>query len=158
MFLDPQRYWPELCQRLGHPELIDDPRFATIDQRAKNGLELYDLLAGFFKGKTAREWGEAFTGWDAPWEFIQSISEVAADPQAHANGYLFDVEVMDGTKVTLVTGPITVDGSAIPANPRRAPLKGEHTSELLSGLGLNAADVDRLRSQGIVAQETPKAS
>lgn len=150
MFLDPDRYWPGLCERLGRPELAGDPRYATVDQRAAHGLELYDVLSQAFATRPARAWGEAFAGWDAPWEFIQTIPEVAEDPQVRANGHFFDVEVSDGTKVELVTGPVFVDGSAAPANPRRAPLKGEHTEELLSGAGLDAATLDRLRTAGVI--------
>ncbi len=151
MLLDPARYWPGLCERIGHPELIDHPRYATVALRAENGVELYDVLAGIFARKPARVWGEALAGWDAPWEYIQSISEVAQDPQARANGYLFDVEVSDGTKVQLVAGPMSIDGSPAPIDPRRAPLKGEHTDDLLGGLGLDPARLERLRADGVIA-------
>jgi crotonobetainyl-CoA:carnitine CoA-transferase CaiB-like acyl-CoA transferase len=151
MFLDPQRYWPGLCERLGRPDLIEHPRYATIDLRAQHGLEVYDVLSEVFARKPARAWGDAFAGWDAPWEFIQSIPEVAEDPEVLANGHFFQVEVSDGTKVDLVTGPITVDGSAAPANPRRAPLKGEHTHELLGGLGLDTAELERMQRDGVIA-------
>lgn len=150
MFLDPDRYWPGLCERLGRPELAREERYATVDRRAEHGLELYDVLSEAFAARSARAWGEAFRGWDAPWEFIQSIPEVAEDPQVRANGHFFDVEVSDGTKVELVTGPVFVDGSAAPANPRRAPLKGEHTDELLSGAGLDEATLERLRASGVI--------
>jgi crotonobetainyl-CoA:carnitine CoA-transferase CaiB-like acyl-CoA transferase len=151
MFLDPQRYWPGLCERLGRPDLIEHPRYATVDLRAENGLELYDVLSEVFAQKPARAWGDAFTGWDAPWEFIQSIAEVAADPEVLANGHFFQVEVSDGTKVDLVTGPVSVDGSAAPANPRRAPLKGEHTRELLGKAGFDPEVLDRLERDGVIA-------
>ena len=151
MFLDPARYWAGLCERLGCPELIDDPRFATVEDRAENGMLLYDLLSEVFARRTAREWGQAFAGWDAPWEYIQSISEVAEDPQAVANGHFFDVEVSDGSKVTLVTGPVRIDGSAAPAQPRRAPLKGEHSMELLEEVGISREDLDRLQRSGTIA-------
>jgi len=151
MFLDPARYWPGLCDRLGCPELIDDTRFSTVEGRAENGVLLYELLSEVFARHTAREWGQAFAGWDAPWEYVQSISEVAEDPQVIANGHFFDVEVTDGTKVTLVTGPVRIDGSAAPALPRRAPLKGEHSIELLEEVGLAREELDRLQRNGIIA-------
>ena len=151
MLLDPARYWPGLCDRLGRPGLVDDARFATVPLRAQNGLELYNTLSGIFAEKPSREWGAAFAGWDAPWEYIQTIPDVANDPQAVANDYLFDVEVSDGTKVKLVAGPVAFDGSAAPVTPRRAPLKGEHSLELLRELGLEKTEVDRLMSGGIVA-------
>ncbi|CAN7526441.1 CoA transferase [Phenylobacterium sp. LjRoot225] len=150
MFLDPDRYWPGLCQRLGRPELAQDPRYASVDLRSEHGLELHAVLAEIFAEQPARSWGEAFAGWDAPWEFIQSISEVAEDPEVIANGHFFDVEVSDGTKVQLVTGPVSVDGSARPAHPRRAPLKGEHTMELLGDAGVDRATLEQLQKTGVL--------
>jgi crotonobetainyl-CoA:carnitine CoA-transferase CaiB-like acyl-CoA transferase len=150
MLLDPARYWPGLCERLSHPELTDDARFATVALRAQNGVLLYDVLSAIFAERPVRAWGEAFAGWDAPWEYIQTVSDVAQDAQAIANGHLFDVEVSDGTKVRLVSGPISIDGSPLAAPPRRAPHKGEHTDELLGGLGLDAAALERLRAGQVI--------
>jgi crotonobetainyl-CoA:carnitine CoA-transferase CaiB-like acyl-CoA transferase len=150
MLLDPARYWPGLCERVGRPELIHDPRFATVELRSKNGAELFEVLSAVFAQRAAPAWGEAFKGWDAPWEFVQSIADVARDPEARANGSFFDVEVSDGTKVELVAGPLSIDGDPTPVVPRRAPLLGEHTHEILTGLGLDGATIDRLKSQGAV--------
>jgi crotonobetainyl-CoA:carnitine CoA-transferase CaiB-like acyl-CoA transferase len=150
MLLDPARYWPGLCERLGRPELAEDQRFATVELRTRNALELYEVLGEIFAQKPARAWGEAFAGWDAPWEYIQTIPDVAQDPQALANDYLFDVEVEGGDKVRLVAGPVSIDGSAVPVEPRRAPHMGEHTDELLSGLGLDPGAVAELRAQGVI--------
>src|SRR5262249_32065091 len=80
MLLDPARSWPGLCERLGHPELTDDPRFSSVALRAQNGVELYDLLSTIFATRPTRAWGEAFAGWDAPWEYIQTVTDVAQDP------------------------------------------------------------------------------
>ena len=150
MLLDPARYWPGLCERIGRPELIGDPKFETVALRAQNAAELSEVLAGVFAERPAHAWGEAFEGWDAPWEYVQSIGQVAKDPEARANGYFFDVEVSDGTKVELVAGPIAIDGDPAPATPTRAPLLGEHTAEILTGLGLETAAIERLRAQGVV--------
>jgi len=150
MLLDPARYWPGLCERLGRPELVDDPRFATVALRAQNGALLYDVLSAIFAERPTRAWGEAFAGWDAPWEYTQTIPDVAHDPQAEANDYLFDVQVSDGTRVKLVSGPISIDGSPLAAEPRRAPHQGEHTDELLAGLGLDPAAIGRLRASGAI--------
>ena len=151
MFLDPDRHWRELCRLTGRMDLHEDARFATVALRAKNGIELYDVLTAVFDTKTAREWGALFAEWDAPWEFVQSISDLADDPQAKANGYLFEVEVEDGTKVEIVSGPMAIDGSSQPIDPRRAPLKGEHSDALLADLGFATSEVDALREQGILA-------
>lgn len=149
MFLDPERYWEGLCKRIGKPQLIDDPRYHDLDSRIANGETLIEELSVIFKNRDLAHWRRAFEGWDAPWEVVQTLREVAEDRQAQANGYLFDVEVSDGTPITLVTGPVAFNGSAIPSEPRRAPLLGEHTDDLLSPI-LDKDGLQDLRRRRVV--------
>jgi crotonobetainyl-CoA:carnitine CoA-transferase CaiB-like acyl-CoA transferase len=150
MFLDPERYWPELCRRVGRSNLLTDPRFVDGEHRAENGDALSAEFANAFRSKTMAEWRTAFAGWDAPWEMVQTISEVAADPQVVANGYLFKVQVEDGTDVTVVAGPVAFNGSAVPAEPRRSPDLGQHSSELLRSLGVNTDQLQEFKKRNIV--------
>ena len=98
MFLDPERYWPELCRRIDREDLLQDPRFIDLDRRIEHGALLITELASAFKRKSFGEWRARFRGWDAPWELVQNIKELAADPQASANGYLFQVQVAGGRR------------------------------------------------------------
>ena len=151
LLLDPARYWPGLCERLERPDLIAHPDYATNDLRGQNSDALYRLLSDVFATRDARNWGNHLEGWDAPWEYVQSISEVSQDKEARATGHFFDVEVADGTKVEIISGPVTIDGSPRPVDPRRAPHKGEHTDALLAELGLSQARRDVLLAAGIIA-------
>lgn len=149
MFLDPERYWPSLCERVGLAHLVDEPRYRDLDSRIENGEALIEELAATFKTRDLAYWRRAFEGWDAPWEVVQTMREVSQDPQALANGYLFDVEVEDGTPVTLVTGPVSFNGSAIPAEPRCAPLLGQHTDDLLAEVIGDPAYIADLKARRI---------
>ena len=146
MLLDPERYWRPLCSMVGRENLIADPRFVSVEARTENGGAICDALDAAIAERDWSDWKPIFEAWDAPWELVQNIHEVAADPQAAANGYLFDVEVEDGTQIKLAAGPVGFDGRHAPLDPRRAPLLGEHTEEILTSLGLGAADLERLRA------------
>lgn len=150
MFLDPERYWFELCRRIDRTDLLENPLFRDVDSRTENGEALIEVLDGTFAQKNLAEWKRAFIGWDAPWEVIQTIQEVANDPQAIANNYLFDVEVANHTKVTLVSGPVSFNGSAVPISPRRAPHLGEHTDSLLCEIGISEKELQDLKRRNIV--------
>jgi len=150
MFLDPERYWPGLCQRIGRSEWLDDPRYRDLDSRIDNGDALIQELVAVFSTRDLASWRQAFEGWDAPWEVIQTIREVTQDPQALANDYLFDVTVQDGTAVTLVAGPVSFNGSAVPANPVRAPTLGEHTMELLQQVIADGDTIADLKARHII--------
>jgi crotonobetainyl-CoA:carnitine CoA-transferase CaiB-like acyl-CoA transferase len=150
MFLDPDRYWPALCRNIDGERLLTDPRFASAELRVEHGAALAEEIATAISQRDWSQWQPVFDAWDAPWELVKTIHEVAADPQAAANGYLFDVEVSQGNHVRLTGGPAAFDGSAAPIRPRRAPRLGEHSDEILAGLGYERDEIARLRSDSAI--------
>ena len=56
MLLQGDRFWPELCEHMGRPELIDDERFADGGARFANNVELVELLDETFASRTLDEW------------------------------------------------------------------------------------------------------
>ena len=150
MLLDPERYWEPLCRTIGREDLAADARFTSAERRVENGAALIEEIDAAIAQRDWESWRPIFEAWDAPWELVQTIHEVAHDPQALANGYVFDVQVSDGTRVRLAAGPVGFDGQAAPANPRRAPLLGEHTDPVLADLGFEPAELERLRAQSVI--------
>jgi crotonobetainyl-CoA:carnitine CoA-transferase CaiB-like acyl-CoA transferase len=148
--LEGDRHWPPLARAVGHPEWLDDPRFASLAARAQNATTLIAELDAIFATRTRDEWGRIFAAeeefWWAP---VQSVDEVLADPQVAACGGL--VHVPDGGSTT--TFPATpVDFSGTPWAPRwMAPALGQHTDEVLAELGKGTAAIAALRRDGIVA-------
>jgi crotonobetainyl-CoA:carnitine CoA-transferase CaiB-like acyl-CoA transferase len=148
--LEGERHWPPLCRCAGHPEWIDDPRFAAPVERAANAAELIAMLDEIFATKTREEWGEIFDAEpDMWWAPVQNTDEVMADPQVHAGGGF--VEVPDGPTTTrLPSSPVDFGGT--PWEPRAmAPERGQHTDEVLAELGRDADAIAALREKGIVA-------
>ena len=151
MFLDPVRYWADLCEKVGRPELVQDPRFAEAPSRDANGAALIAELDSAFASRTLAQWRAAFKGWDAPWEVVQTMQEVANDPQALANNYQYSVKVSDGTDISVVAGPVSFNGSAVPVDPRCSPGLGEHTADVLRSIGIGDAELAVCRERGIIA-------
>ena len=149
--LEGERHWPPLCRAAGHPEWMDDPRFATLEKRAENAAELIAMLDEIFRQKSRADWGKIFDAeQDMWWAPVQSIEEVLEDPQVRAAGGW--VEVPDGpTTTTLPSTP--VDFAGTPWAPRAmAPAHGEHTDEVLaSELGRSAEQIAALRERGVVS-------
>lgn len=150
MFLDPERYWPGLCERLDRTQWLTDPRYANLDARIEHGDTLIEELVAIFVTQDLADWRKTFAGWDAPWEVVQTMREVAEDPQAKANNYLFNVKVQDGTEVALVAGPVSFNGTAVPVTPLRAPILGEHTDELMQGIVSDEQYVADLKARRII--------
>jgi crotonobetainyl-CoA:carnitine CoA-transferase CaiB-like acyl-CoA transferase len=147
--LEGDRHWPDLCRAIDRAEWIGDERFGTAEARRTNIGELIGLLDEVFATRTRDEWGEAFDREDMWWAPVQTTEEVLADPQAWAgNGF---VEVPDDAgSVTMINSPL--DYGSTPAAPRAMPPDlGQHTDEILGELGRDAATVERLRADGVVA-------
>jgi len=147
--LEGERHWPPLCRAVGHPEWIEDPRFASPGTRAGNARILIARLDEIFATRTRDEWGAIFDAEpDVWWAPVQSLEEVLADPQVAAAGGF--VEVPDGQGSMLL--PATpADFGRQPAAPRRGPpAHGEHTDEILAAQGYGPERIAALRELGIV--------
>jgi len=149
VFLEAERYWPDLCQTLGRPELATDPRYEDAKARATNGKALIALLSEIFAERDWADWQPAFAAFDAPWELIRTIRDVFTDPQIMANGHIFELETAGGT-VKLVASPLTLDGN--PGTGKdRAPDCGQDTDALLTECGVPAGEIAVLKQRGVVA-------
>ncbi len=133
--LQSQRYWPQVCQALGTSHLIDDARFSGPAEREKNSQELISILDKVFMTKTSREWSRIFrSGFDIISAPVQSMNDLATDPQVIANNYIIEYPHQAFGPVKVLGLPIALSGT-----PGRvvaeAPEFGQHTEEVLIELG-----------------------
>ena len=81
--LEGDRHWPPLARAVGHPEWLEDPRFASLAARAQNAGALIAELDAIFATRTRDEWGRVFAAEkDFWWAPVNSVDEVLADPHA----------------------------------------------------------------------------
>ena len=150
--VEADRHWPPLARVVGHPEWIDDPRFATAIDRAINARELIALLDAEFATRTLTEWIEAFASEpDMFWAPQATPDEVVADPQLRAAGGLIDVP-RDGGTTPMIASPVDFHGT--PGEPRSlAPRLGQHTRSVLADLGYDEASIDSFVQRGVIGVE-----
>jgi crotonobetainyl-CoA:carnitine CoA-transferase CaiB-like acyl-CoA transferase len=147
--LQPDRFWPDLCTRLGRPDLIADPRFADGRARFENRAAAIRELDAVFAGATLAEWRARLADAEGVWAPMQTARELAADPQARANGYLPRLPRAGGGDFTLVASPVQFDERPSPATP--APDLGQHTEEVLLALGLTWEDLAACKEAGAIS-------
>jgi CoA:oxalate CoA-transferase len=124
------RLWIKLCNILGCPELIKDPRFDTNSNRTNNVKALSDLLNAIFINKTIDEWMTVLEEAELPCAPINTVDKIVNDPQIKARDMIVEVKhpvagnlKMPGVPVKMSVTPGSVDTPA--------PLLGQHTAELL---------------------------
>jgi crotonobetainyl-CoA:carnitine CoA-transferase CaiB-like acyl-CoA transferase len=124
------RHWVTFCGALGHPDWVDDPRFADAEARAENAPELILAVDEVMAEADRDTWAERLDAAGLTWEPIQSLPDVAADPQAEPMGAYADVEGLDRPIRTL-NAPLHLHGSESRVRGR-APAHGEHSRQILA--------------------------
>ncbi len=158
-----QRHWPGIAAALGCTELVDDPRFNSPRERRRNAEVMVTILQGLIANRTRAEWAEVFREHDVWWAPINSIDDIMTDPQVVASGAY--VAVPGRPPSELVNG---FNGVATPIDFSRTqvgpmgppPAIGADADDLLGALGIDAAELARLRASGVLAPapEAPPAS
>ncbi len=123
------KLWQSVCEVVGAPEWVGDPRFASTTHRAANQAVLKDMLEARFARDSAQAWLERFRAAGVPSAPINGYSEALADPQAEALGLVVPATLPDGHATRTVGCPIRLDGEAV-AVSTTFPALGEHTAAL----------------------------
>jgi crotonobetainyl-CoA:carnitine CoA-transferase CaiB-like acyl-CoA transferase len=145
-----QSNWERIVKVIGRPELAGDARFRTNGDRMKNLAALTPLVAERLTMRTSAEWIREFEAAGVPVGPVNKIGEMLADPQVAARDMVLEVDHPRAGRVKALGMPIKF--SATPGEVvRAAPLLGEHTREVLEGLGYTSAEIDHLRDEGAVA-------
>jgi formyl-CoA transferase/CoA:oxalate CoA-transferase len=143
-----EKLWKQFCPAIGCPELTDDPRYRTNQDRRANRESLLARLQEVFLTRPYEEWEPLLIKSGIPVGAINDVGQVVEHPQVKARGSLVDVEHPRLGKVR-VAGP-AARLSRTPAKVRTAsPLLGQHTAEVLKEvLGVSDAEIDGLRAAG----------
>jgi crotonobetainyl-CoA:carnitine CoA-transferase CaiB-like acyl-CoA transferase len=142
--------WVKLAKLMERDDLIEDARFAGAQARRQHRSELYDLVCAWMRGKTRQELWNGLRHIDYFGAPVLSMGEVIEDPHIKERHAFIDRNHHTAGPIKLLAPWIHM--SKTPASIREdSPAIGQHTDEVLKGiLGLNAADLTDLRSQGIV--------
>ncbi len=144
-----EKLWASFCAALGLEQLKDDPRFASNADRLTHRAELLPLLDELFATRPADYWLEKLKDTDIPNGPINSIADTLAHPQHRARHFIVELQHPLAGLVRSMGNPVRL--SETPASYRLAPpALGQHTGEVLAGLGYDEAAIASLRAEGTV--------
>jgi crotonobetainyl-CoA:carnitine CoA-transferase CaiB-like acyl-CoA transferase len=136
-------FFANLCRVLDREDLIEHE--FNPDKRA----EIATFFTDSFKAKTRDEWFELLSKTDICVGKMNTLDEVEHDPQVRARKMIVELDAPGGQKVKQVG--ISVKLSETPGSIRSlAPALGQHTDEVLSGLGYTLEQVAKWREEGAV--------
>lgn len=141
--------WQGLAQAVGHPEWVNDPRFATASLRQQNIDERLALTQSVLRQGTVAEWIERLTAHDVPCAPCLTRNAVIEHPQILASDIIRQHEHPWAGRLRQTRTAARFEGTP-PAPPRGAPLLGQHTAEVLQSLGYGTEELDALVSEGVI--------
>ncbi len=145
--------WRRLCNAMGTPELINDPRFERYQARSENADAARAEVQRRIGKMTRAEALERLSAGDVPCAPVRAVAEILADPHFRDRGALRPMlnGAFNGAVDEVVAGfPVLFDGQPLPDVPG-APALGQHNTETLGSLcGLDADDLTKLRADGVI--------
>jgi formyl-CoA transferase len=145
-----QGLWKRFCTAIDAPELASAPEFASPQLRSKNRKELNARIETITRANSSAHWIRILNEAGIPCGPINSIDQTFAEPQVQHLAIARPVKHPRLGDISVVGQPINM--SAAPERPavRATPEIGQHTAEVLAGLGYGAEAIADLRVRGVV--------
>jgi formyl-CoA transferase len=140
--------WEPICDAIGKPEWKTDPAYTTPRARQPHIFDIFATIEGWLKNKTKFEAVDILRKHDIPCAPVMSMKEIAADPSLRASGTIVEVDHKVRGKYLTVGSPIKFSNMKVEV--KSSPLLGEHTDEILEGLGYNSSQIHVLHAEKVV--------
>ncbi len=142
--------WGRLCGALDRQEWLEDERFSTRAARRENVDALEGELGAWFASRTTKEAVDLLSSHSVPAAPVHDVQGAANEPHVHEREIM--VEVPDRTAGSMYVSGKTIKFSRTPMVVGSAPLIGENTTEILSGiLGYDESRIAALHEAEVVA-------
>jgi crotonobetainyl-CoA:carnitine CoA-transferase CaiB-like acyl-CoA transferase len=143
------RFWGKLARAIGLEAMAEDPRFAKNQERVKHRAELESILE-----KTIGEYDrepllKRLEEADVPATPVNTVDQVMNDPQTAERGIVQRVRHERLGEIPVVGTPLRFSRMN-PGVRRAAPLRGQHTDEILAEAGYTPARIQALRDKKVV--------
>jgi crotonobetainyl-CoA:carnitine CoA-transferase CaiB-like acyl-CoA transferase len=141
--------WKIFCDAFDLQDLLADPALKTNPQRVEARPRILPIVSTIFGKMTKQALMDKCEALGLPFAPIAKPEDLFDDPHLNQSGGLVPVTLPNGTKTKVPNLPIEMDGTRF-GTRLDLPRVGEHTRELLNGLGYSGDEVDGLVGRHIV--------
>ena len=143
------RVWERFCDAIGRPEWKEKPEWKLPAGRSNDRKNVNAAIAEVTKTKPSAYWVEVFEEAGVPCGPIYTIDKVFADPQVQHLGIARPVQSAQLGTFNVVGSAINITGVSKDIRAATAPA-GEHTDEVLRGVGYSDKELSELRAKGVI--------
>jgi formyl-CoA transferase len=142
-------HWSRLCKLIGREELLEDPRFATGNDRVDHSVELDAIIGEWTVKHEKREAMEKLIAVGVPSGAVFDTMELQNEPTFEERGFMQTVTHHNGGEYKMASWPVRIDGKTVQVKGSPAP--GGNTAEVLqSWLGLSEGDQAALKAEKVI--------
>ncbi|MGC8480745.1 MAG: CaiB/BaiF CoA transferase family protein [Acidimicrobiales bacterium] len=127
-----QEQFTAICRVLERPDILEDERFATRDDRRKHRRELTVEMETVLAQRSAEEWERLFAAANVPTGRVLDVKSALTQAQVRERGLVHEIPLeLPGREMISVVGTgVRIDGEALsPLSP--PPTLGQHSAEIL---------------------------
>ena len=142
--------WVKFCKAFGLDDWAADEVLAANNERVARREEIIPRLQALFAEYDQAELMEKLETVGLPFAPISKPEDLFDDPHLNAEGGLLDMELPDGAEIKLPALPVEV-GGVRPGLRMSPPKVGEHTQDILCGLGMSEDRISALKASSVIA-------
>jgi len=144
------QFWAPLARAMGRADLVDHEQYRTNDARVAHNAEVVALISAWTSTQTKAQLKGSLGG-QVPFGPVHDIADIFDDPHVRARGMLASIDHPGLDRAVTIAGtPIKM--TVTPGGVRtRAPLLGEHSSQILADLGYSASEIDSMKRNGAIS-------
>ena len=141
--------WRRVCELIGRPDLVTEPKFATPEARREHQAELMPILEEWTATRPKQELYHTLQQLHSVAGYVATVKDLFTSGQLVAREFFQTVDHPRAGAGQYPGAPFTIQGTAW--QHARAPLLGEHNAEIYcQGLGYTHDDLAQLRGLGVI--------
>ena len=142
--------WKRFCAALDAPQLFDHPEHATPQLRSQHRKALNQRIGEITRTNTSAHWIDTINKAGVPCGPINTIDKTFAEPQVQHLGIARSVKHPKLGDIKVVGQPINLSDFPQPTSLQPTPDMGQHTDQVLAGLGYDKPAIEKLRAGGAI--------
>ena len=142
------KHWRSFFEAIGQPERLKEEIFCTHTNRANNIDRVYSEVEKIIKTRSTSQWRQLLDQYDLPNQPMNSISDLIHDEHLNKTSFIHIENHPSEGQIRVMNSPVSWSETPAEENLTPAPALGEHTAEILRGLGYAEEAIEALIQSG----------